>query len=69
MVALTALFVTKFGPETRELVCACGNARIQAPPLATPQTKFLCRECCDAIWRERMRERIQAAQSATAMAK
>lgn len=58
MVALTALFVTKFGPQTRELVCACGNAKIPAPDGATAETRFTCRVCAQKIWRERLRARI-----------
>ena len=65
MVALTAHFVTKFGPETpcpapaELLCCVCGSARIPAPDGATAETRFTCRDCSRRIWRRKQTARAK----------
>jgi hypothetical protein len=47
--AAIALTVLPHVPQTLRC-CACGTAEIEAPPDATPRTRFWCKFCCDRIW-------------------
>jgi hypothetical protein len=48
MAAIT-LTVLPHVPQTLRC-CVCCATEIEAPPDATPRTKFWCKSCCDRIW-------------------